>query len=137
MARTRAGTRRLRCPEGAHLVDDLPIHVEITGARLQASELVALVQTQGFSVVCFADLPPSPSSKTRYLVKRLRAALPEVRILVGRWGPPALADDSTQVLRDTGASLVASTLLETRTYLAGLVEIPRLQVPETTGAHAA
>ena len=121
----------------AHLLDDLPIHVEIAGARLQASELLALVRTQGVSVVCFADLPPSPSSKTRYLVKRLRAALPDVRILVGRWGPPALADDSTQVLRDTGADLVASTLLETRTYLAGLVEIPRIPVPETNVAHAA
>ena len=117
--------------------DDLPVDVEITGTRLQASELVALVQTQGFSVVCFADLPPSPSSKTRYLVKRLRAALPELRILVGRWGPSALADDSTQVLRDSGANLVASTLLETRTYLAGLAEIPRIPVPETSVAHAA
>ena len=52
-------------------------------------------EAQGVSVVCFADLPPSPSSKTRYFVKRLRAALPDLRILVGRWGPPALADDST------------------------------------------
>jgi hypothetical protein len=121
----------------AHLVDDLPIHIEITGTRLQASELLALVHTQGFSVVCFADLPPSSSSKTRYLVKRLRAALPVLRILVGRWGPAALADESTQVLRDTGATLVASTLLETRTYLAGLVEIPRIPVPETNVAHAA
>ena len=49
-----------------------------------------------------------------------------MRILVGRWGPLALADESTQVLRDTGANLVASTLLETRTYLAGLVGIPRI-----------
>ena len=121
----------------AHLVDDLPIHVEIAGTRLQASELLSLVHAQGVSVVCLADLPPSPSSKTRYLVKRLRAALPEVRILVGRWGPPALADDSTQVLRDTGANLVASTLLETRAYLAGLVEIPRIPVPEGNVAHAA
>jgi predicted PurR-regulated permease PerM len=121
----------------AHLLDDLPIHVEISTTRLQASELLALVQAQGASVVCFADLPPSPSSKTRYLVKRLRAALPEVRILVGRWGPPALADESTQVLRETGANLVASTLLETRTYLAGLVEIPGIPVPETHVAHAA
>ena len=92
---------------------------------------------QRFSVVCLADLPPSPSSKTRYLVKRLRAALPELRIVVGRWGPSALADESMQVLRDTGANLVASTLLETRTYLAGLVEIPRIPVPETNVVHAA
>ena len=33
-----------------------------------------------FSVVCFADLPPTSSSKTGYLVRRLRPALPELRI---------------------------------------------------------
>jgi len=110
----------------AHLVDDLPIAVEITKARMLASELVSLVQTERISIVCLSDLPPSPPSKTRYLVKRLHAALPEVRILVGRWGPPALADDSTQSLREAGATLVASTLAETREYLAGLGEIPRI-----------
>ncbi len=112
-----------------HLLNDLPIVVEITKGRMFASEVVALVQAQGVSVVCLADLPPSPPSKTRYLVKRLHAALPEVRILVGRWSPRALADDSTQLLRDAGATLVASTLTETRTYLSGLVEIPRIPLP--------
>jgi hypothetical protein len=58
----------------AHLLDDLPIRVEITATRLQASELLALVHAQKFSVVCFGDLPPSPASKTRYLVTRLRGA---------------------------------------------------------------
>ena len=113
----------------AQVVDDLPVVVTITKDRMTASELVALVQAQGASVVCLADLPPSPPSKTRYLVKRLHTALPEVRILVGRWSPAALADESTQLLRDAGATLVATTLLETRTYLAGLVEIPRVPVP--------
>ena len=112
----------------AHVVDDLPIDVEIIRTRMQASELVAFVQAQGVSVVCLADLPPSPPSKTRYLVKRLRAALPEIRILVGRWGPPALADDSTEMLREAGATLVVSTLVDTRTYLGGLVELPRIPV---------
>ena len=113
----------------AHLLDDLPIAVEITKERMLASELVSLVQTRGISIICLADLPPSPPSKTRYLVKRLHAALPELRIMVGRWGPPALADDSTQLLRDAGATLVASTLAETRAYLGGLVEIPRIPLP--------
>ena len=113
----------------AHLLDDLPIAVEITKERMLAAELVSLVQMQGISIICLADLPPSPPSKTRYLVKRLRAALPEVRILVGRWGPLALADDSTHLLRDAGATLVASTLSETRAYLGGLVEIPRIPLP--------
>jgi hypothetical protein len=120
-----------------HLVDDLPIAVDITAARMQASELVSLVQEREFSVVCFADLPPSPPSKTRYLVKRLRAAFPEVRILVGRWAPPALADESTQGLREAGANHVTSTLAETREYLGGLEEIPRIPVPGASDVHAA
>jgi predicted PurR-regulated permease PerM len=113
----------------AQLLDDLPIDLAITKERLPASDLVSLVQAQGVSVVCIADLPPSAASKTRYLVKRLRAALPDLRIIVGRWAPAALADESNQVLRSAGATLVASTLEETQTYLAGLVEIPRLPVP--------
>ena len=120
-----------------HVLDDLPIVVEITKGRMLASELVSLLKAQGVSVVCLADLPPSPPSKTRYLVKRLHAALPEVRILVGRWGPRALADDSTQPLRDAGATLVATTLAETRTYLGGLVEIPRVPLPAASSVPAA
>lgn len=114
----------------AHVLDDRPIVVEVTGTRLMASQLVALVQQRGVSVVCLADLPPSPPSKTRYLVKRLRAAFPELRILVGRWGPPALADDSTQTLRDAGANHVAATLAQTREYLGSLEELPRMPVPD-------
>jgi predicted PurR-regulated permease PerM len=120
----------------AHVVEGLPIAIEIVKTRLEAAEVIALVRKREFSVVCIADLPPSPSSKTRYLVKRLRSALPEVRILVGRWAPSALMDESTRLLRDTGANLVASTLLETGTYLEGLVELPRIPAPEIVGAHA-
>ena len=113
----------------AHSVDDLPITIEMIKTRILASELVSIVREQGVSIICVADLPPSPPSKTRYLVKRLHDALPELRILVGRWSPPALADESTQALRDAGATLVASTLAETRDYLGGLVEMPRIPVP--------
>jgi predicted PurR-regulated permease PerM len=120
-----------------HVIDDLPIVVETAKGRMLASELVSLVQARGVSVICLADLPPSPSSKTRYLVKRLHAALPTVRILVGRWSPQALADDSTQLLRDAGATLVASTLAETRTYLGGIVEIPRIPIQGAGGVQAA
>lgn len=115
----------------AHSLHDMPIVIELTAARMQASELVALVQTQGYSVICLADLPPSPPSKSRYLVKRLHAALPDVRIVVGRWSPASLADESTQALRDAGAVLVATTLTETRDYLGGLVARSPASPPRT------
>ncbi len=114
----------------AHLLDDLPITMEITGARMQTVELVSLVRARKCSVVCFADLPPSSPSKTRYLVRRLRSALPELRITVGRWGPPALADESSQTLLDAGANHVATLLTESRNYLCGLLEGPPLPVAD-------
>src|SRR6185503_15251212 len=114
----------------AHLLDDLPIAMEITGTRMQAVELVSLVGDRQFSVVCFADLPPSSTSKTRYLVRKLRSALPELRIVVGRWAPPALADESSQTLLDAGADHVAALLIESRNYLGSLLEMPRLPVPD-------
>jgi predicted PurR-regulated permease PerM len=113
----------------SHVLAGLPIVIEMTKTHVLASELVALVQAQSVSFVCIADLPPSPASKTRYLVKRLHAALPDVRIVVGRWSPPLLADESTRLLRDAGATVVTSTLAETRDYLSGLVGIPRIPAP--------
>ena len=119
-----------------HLVEDLPIQLDIHPGRLHANGLVSLLQNQKISVLCIADLPPSPPSKTRYVVKRLRGALPDLRIVVGRWAPPALADESAEGLLQDGATLVAATLLETRDYLATLLDKPRVAVLDT-GVHAA
>jgi hypothetical protein len=48
-----------------------------------------------------------------------------------------LVDDNTTLLRDAGATLVASTLAETRTYLGGLAEIPRVPSPGPGSVQAA
>ena len=115
----------------AHLVEDLPIRLDIQRERLAAKELVSLLRNQKISIICIADLPPSPPSKTRYVVRRLRGALPGLRIAVGRWAPEALADESADGLLQGGATVVSTTLLETRDYLASLLERPRVAVPDT------
>jgi predicted PurR-regulated permease PerM len=115
----------------SHLVEDLPIQMEITKMRMQAPELIQLVRERAISVVCLADLPPSTTSKTRYLVKRLRLAFPDVRILVGRWGPEAMADENTQPLKAAGANQIGTSLVETRDELAELIELPRKPGPST------
>jgi predicted PurR-regulated permease PerM len=117
----------------SQLIDDMPASVEIHPTRLLASEVVGIVEKGQYAVICIADLPPSPPSKTRYIVRRLRASFPDLRIVVGRWAPAALADENTQLLRESGASQVHSTLIETRTYLAGLIEA---RAPDA-GTHAA
>jgi AI-2E family transporter len=107
----------------AQLLTGSPIKIEVLSSRALISELITAVQEQGGSIVCLADLPPSPPSKTRYLIKKLRAALPDVKIVVGRWAPAALADDDPRLLMEAGATHVASTLLDTRNQLRQLAQL--------------
>lgn len=51
-----------------------------------ASELVEVVREAEPSVVVIGALPPGGLAHTRYLVSRIRAAVPDVKVLVGRWG---------------------------------------------------
>ena len=104
----------------AQLVDADAIRLDVTSVRLLSSEVIDQVRTSGARLICIADLPPSPPSKTRYLVRRLRSAVPEVKILVGRWAPAELADDDRSCLIDDGAHHVATTLVETRDQLRAL-----------------
>ena len=115
----------------SQVVSDLPVVLDVTTTRVLASELVKHVRDNGYSLICFADLPPSTSSKTRYLVKRVRAALPDVRIVVGRWSHPSLAADELQPLIDAGASHVSISLLETRKYLAEAAHVGTAVVSDT------
>jgi predicted PurR-regulated permease PerM len=104
-----------------HLAADLPAALTITSPRVLASEVVAEVMRSGVPIVCIADLPPSAPSKTRYLVRRLRAAAPHLKIVVGRWAPAEMADDSPAPLREAGADFVGVTLQETRDQIATLL----------------
>jgi predicted PurR-regulated permease PerM len=117
------------------LVKELPIALEIGNVRLLASELVSHVKAEGYNVVCLADLPPSPSSRTRLLVKRLRGAMPDLRIAVGRWASPDLTAETVQPLTDAGASHVAFSLLDTRKYLSEVASVaPAASIAGTPNA---
>ena len=119
------------------LLRGLPIDIDIVGSRLLTSELVAHLEAGQYGALCVADLPPSAPSKTRYLVKKLRAALPDLRIAVGRWAPAEFADDSGHALMDAGASHVSSTLLAMRTYLGELAHVGTRAVSEPADSDAA
>jgi len=104
----------------ADLLRGAPISLDLQPGNLLTSEILETVQSEAYCAVCIADLPPSPPAKSRYIAKRLRALAPDLPILVGRWAPPALADENADALLAVGATRVASTLLESRDQLVGL-----------------
>ena len=75
------------------------------------------------SVTGTADTEDEIERNAWSLVKKLKSALPDVRISVGRWAHPSMADESSQPLVDAGAALVASTLADTRKHLAEAAHI--------------
>ncbi len=105
-----------------HLLAGTRCELTIAGSELTSAELVALVRETRPAAICVAALPPGGVARTRYLVKRLRATLPEAKILVGRWGRNGNHHEETRAhLLSAGADEVGTTLLETREQLAQLL----------------
>jgi hypothetical protein len=115
------------------LLEPAAVAIEYAPARLLPSELLTVLEQGGHRIACIADLPPSPTSKTRYLVRKLHTALADMKILVGRWAPPELADDGLQPLVEAGATHAARTLLETREQILRLVREAEGTAPTEAG----
>jgi uncharacterized protein (DUF2384 family) len=99
------------------LVLDLPVSVKIASGHMLVSELLAAGRSPDYDVICLAELPPSEGVRTRYAIKRLRRSAPDCRIIVGRWSPTPVPDETVEELLEAGASHVSSTLLGTRNLL--------------------
>ena len=84
----------------------------MTGVETLTSELSARLQSEDRVVVCVGSIPPGGLAHTRYLCKRLRATMPGVKIIVGRWGLTAGTAGNEEQLREAGADLFAATLGE-------------------------
>jgi len=109
-----------------HLLEDSPLSLVIASNGMMTSDIVTAVEQQGYRIVCIADLPPSTTSRTRYLIKKLRSTFPDLKIAVGRLAPSTLADDTTKPLLDAGANFIGSTLAETGEYLRQAVQVTPL-----------
>jgi predicted PurR-regulated permease PerM len=111
-----------------HMLADLlrgtPVSLDLRPGFVLTSEIVEVVQREAYRAICIADLPPSAPAKSRNLAKRVRAVAPDLPILIGRWAPAPLADESDEALRAAGATHVAASLIATRDHLAELFPAP-------------
>jgi predicted PurR-regulated permease PerM len=105
------------------LLDPSHCNFEVLSPDALTAEVLATVRTEDAPMVCIGALSPQNLAHTRYLCKRLRARIPDLKIIVGCWGP---AGDRTKIesrLKEAGADRVATSLLEARSQLAPLVQL--------------
>jgi predicted PurR-regulated permease PerM len=105
------------------VLDPAVCSLEILSARVLPGEIVARVQRQRDPIVCIASLPPASSARARYVVKKLRAVAPDVKVMVGRWAPGRAPDADDALLTRAGADVVGHSLAESREQLARLVPV--------------
>jgi hypothetical protein len=105
------------------LLDPTRWDMEILSMEMLSAEVVASAGDKEPAVVCIGALPPGGLARTRYLCKRLRARLPDTKIVVGRWGLKSSVELNQEQLRESGADRVETTLLETRTHLATWLQV--------------
>jgi predicted PurR-regulated permease PerM len=100
-----------------------------TGSPLHISDKVAQLEA---GLIVMSHLPPLGLTRTRYLIKRLRARYPEIPMVVGFWNVKA---DSAQVgeqLRSSSAYHVALSVAAARTMILDRT-VPK--VPATALSH--
>lgn len=82
---------------------------ESTPGTLSQGELVERAVEIGFEAICISVVPPSTLGQARLLAEKLRARLPEVKIVVGFWGATENMGDATQRMRAAGVDEVVVT----------------------------
>jgi predicted PurR-regulated permease PerM len=105
------------------LLDAEAIALDVVSRQALASEVLSRVEQQHLPIVCISAGPPGGLAQARYLCKRLRARVPGVKIVVGRWGEE-LAPDRLEALLAASADHVSVTLLDARDSITRLVSTP-------------
>jgi hypothetical protein len=89
-----------------------------TESTLERTERVA---EQAPQLVVVSYLPPEGLTMARYLVRRLRAQLADLSIIVGRWGLTEDSATAVEKMVSVGASSVVFTLADARAEILGMV----------------
>jgi hypothetical protein len=105
------------------LLRQLHCRLEILSTQTLTAELISCATREQPAILCIAALPPGGLSQTLYLCKRLRRSCPDLKIVVGRWGPQELPPRDLERLRRAGADAVATTLLQSRDQVAPLIQV--------------
>jgi hypothetical protein len=82
-------------------------------SSILVSELIDRIREQRPRGICLLGLPPGGLMHVRTLVKRLHAAVPNLKIIVGRWGA-TLPEKHKQAILNAGATYVSRVPSATR-----------------------
>jgi methylmalonyl-CoA mutase cobalamin-binding subunit len=102
------------------LLDPSRVRLQVVSADRRSSETVALADERAPAIIVIGSVAPGGLAHIRYLTKRLRARLPDVPIVVGRWCPDARLEEARAALTSAGVTEISTSLVETREQVLAL-----------------
>ena len=104
--------------------------VEVMSDAVLTSEVVGMIGAKNPAVIVIVSLSPGGLAQTRYLCKRLRARVPNLKIAIGQWGMES-EDRNRTLLAE--ADRVGTTMIETREQIIQLSQSnPHPSTPPAT-----
>ena len=81
-------------------------------AKKISGEQIGWVREANANVVCISVVAPTTIIHARYLCAKLRKNFPALKIIVGLWGHTEKLAEATEVLSDSGADEIVTTVAE-------------------------
>jgi predicted PurR-regulated permease PerM/methylmalonyl-CoA mutase cobalamin-binding subunit len=122
----------------AQLLRQQGFSADTAGSKMVTGELIELVEKSTVDAVCISVVAPSTIIQARHLSTKLRARIPQLKIVIGLWGAAENVDDAIQRLRASGADEVVTSLAGAVAQLARYsVPLADLMIPATIPADEA
>lgn len=114
-----------------HLFDTDRFELQSVGSDALASEVGPAAIEAHPDIICVTCVPPGGLTHARHICKRLRVAIPNVRILVIRPGGQVGEFAETQPLTEDATMAVVATLSEARVRIDQMLLVSDAAVPST------
>ncbi|MGI8907603.1 MAG: AI-2E family transporter [Candidatus Sumerlaeaceae bacterium] len=86
--------------------------VRVVSVETFAGEMVEQVKEFEPDVVCISALPPLATTHARYLCKRVKAEVPNARVMVGLWNAEGNSVEALKRLEGSGVDVVVKSIQE-------------------------
>lgn len=94
----------------AHLLEKRSTSSRVVSSKSLTSEMVELAAESGASIFCISAFPPASVMPATYLAKKIRARMPEARVIVGYWHDQESEDRRMHRLKRAQADEIFLTL---------------------------
>jgi predicted PurR-regulated permease PerM len=93
-----------------HVLETRGVATRLLPATAITMDSIGSLDLTGCRAVCLSYLSPRPRTYARFVIRRLRARAPGLKIVLGAWNPAVEEESAIDLAAETGADAVAGRL---------------------------